>query len=117
MRIRDPGWRQFGSGIRDLGWNKVGSGIRDKHPGSATLEEKIMFSLVLSGKEDLHAQLIHEQRVIKIKNHRRGKFRSHHHHAELLHLDISGSEEVTDAALCIFLAVFHNILHLNIGET
>jgi hypothetical protein len=30
MRIRDPGWRQFGSGIRDLGWKKVGSGIR--HP-------------------------------------------------------------------------------------
>jgi hypothetical protein len=42
MRIRDPGWRQFGSGIetvriRDSGWEKVGSGIRDKHPGSATL--------------------------------------------------------------------------------
>jgi hypothetical protein len=33
MRIRDPGWRQFGSGIRD-GKN---SRIRDKHPGSATL--------------------------------------------------------------------------------
>jgi hypothetical protein len=38
MRIRDPGWRQFGSGIRDPGWKKVGSGIRDKHPGSATLD-------------------------------------------------------------------------------
>jgi hypothetical protein len=42
MRIRDPGWRQFGSGmeksqIRDPGWKKVGSGIRDKHPGFATL--------------------------------------------------------------------------------
>jgi hypothetical protein len=37
MRIQDPGWRQFGSGIRDPGWKKVGSGIRDKHPGSATL--------------------------------------------------------------------------------
>ncbi len=34
MRIRDPGWRQFGSGIRD--GKKVRSGIRDKHPGSAT---------------------------------------------------------------------------------
>ena len=33
MRIRDPGWRQFGSGME-----KVGSGIRDKHPGSATLD-------------------------------------------------------------------------------
>jgi hypothetical protein len=37
MRIRDPGWRQFGSGMRDPGWKKVGSGIMDKHPGSATL--------------------------------------------------------------------------------
>jgi hypothetical protein len=35
MRIRHPGWRQFGSGIRD--GKKVRSGIRDKHPGSATL--------------------------------------------------------------------------------
>jgi hypothetical protein len=32
MRIRDPGWRQFRSGMEN-----VGSGIRDKHPGSATL--------------------------------------------------------------------------------
>jgi hypothetical protein len=43
IRIRDPGCRQFGSGmetvrILDPGWKKVGSGIRDKHPGSATLE-------------------------------------------------------------------------------
>ncbi len=42
MRIQDPGWIQFGSGmetvrIRNPGWKKVGSGIRDKHPGSATL--------------------------------------------------------------------------------
>jgi len=36
MRIRDPGWRQFGSGIRDPGWKKVGS-------GSATLEERERF--------------------------------------------------------------------------
>jgi hypothetical protein len=35
MRIRDPGWKKFGTGIR--GWKKVGSGIRDKRPGSATL--------------------------------------------------------------------------------
>jgi hypothetical protein len=41
MRIQDPGWKQFGSGmeksrIRDP---DLGSGIRirDKHPGSATL--------------------------------------------------------------------------------
>jgi hypothetical protein len=32
MRIRDPGWRQFGSGIRDPGWKKVGSGINIPHP-------------------------------------------------------------------------------------
>jgi hypothetical protein len=31
MRIRDPGWRQFGSGMEK-------SRIRDKHPGSATLQ-------------------------------------------------------------------------------
>jgi hypothetical protein len=44
MRIRDPGWKQFGSGIQDgnnldPGWKKVGSGIRirHKHPESATL--------------------------------------------------------------------------------
>jgi hypothetical protein len=30
MRIRDPGWRQFGSEMQK-------SRIRDKHPGSATL--------------------------------------------------------------------------------
>jgi hypothetical protein len=42
MRIRDPGWRQFGSGIRDGKKSDPGSGmeksrIRDKHPVSATL--------------------------------------------------------------------------------
>jgi hypothetical protein len=30
-RIRDPGWRQLGSGMEK-------SRIRDKHPGSATLQ-------------------------------------------------------------------------------
>jgi hypothetical protein len=45
MRIRDPGWRQFGSGIRD--WKKVGYGIRDKYPGSATLTYRILSSLVV----------------------------------------------------------------------
>ncbi len=34
MRVRDPGWKKFGSGIE-----KFGSGIRDKHPGSATVDE------------------------------------------------------------------------------
>ncbi len=33
MRIRDPGWRQFGSEIRDGKMSDPGSGIRDKHPG------------------------------------------------------------------------------------
>ncbi len=32
MRIRDLGWKKFGSGME-----KYGSGIRDKHPRSATL--------------------------------------------------------------------------------
>jgi hypothetical protein len=54
MRIRDPGWKKFGSGIEQIriregknsdprsGMEKFGSvpfgsGIRDKYPGSATL--------------------------------------------------------------------------------
>ncbi len=44
MRIRDPGWRQFGSGIRDGKKSDPGSGIRDKHPGSATLVAGELFS-------------------------------------------------------------------------
>ena len=48
IRIRDPGLKQFGSGIQDEnnsgpGWKKVGSGIRIRHklPGSATLLTKL----------------------------------------------------------------------------
>jgi hypothetical protein len=41
IRIRDPGWRQFGSGIRDGKKSDLGSGIRDKHPGSATLDNSV----------------------------------------------------------------------------
>ncbi len=37
MGIRDGEIR-----IRDPGWKKFGSGIRDKHPGSATLSEGIL---------------------------------------------------------------------------
>jgi hypothetical protein len=42
VRIRDPGWRQFGSGMKDGDSSDPGCGmekcrIRDKHPGSATL--------------------------------------------------------------------------------
>jgi hypothetical protein len=44
LRIRDPGWRQFGSGIRD--GKKSDPGIRDKHPGSATLICLAPFSLL-----------------------------------------------------------------------
>jgi hypothetical protein len=39
MRIRDPGWKESGSGIRDV--KNFGSGIRDNHPGSATLVKAI----------------------------------------------------------------------------
>jgi hypothetical protein len=46
MRIRDPGWRQFGSGIRDGKKSDLGSGIRDKHPGSATLRVNIEINRV-----------------------------------------------------------------------
>ncbi len=35
LRIRDPGWRQFGSGIRD------------KHPGSATLSQTHIFDTII----------------------------------------------------------------------
>ncbi len=45
MRIRDPGWKKFGSGIRDAGWKKVGSGIRDKHLGFATLKDTFFYIL------------------------------------------------------------------------
>jgi hypothetical protein len=38
MGIRDPGWKQFGSGIRDGKKSDPGSGIWDKHPGSAKLD-------------------------------------------------------------------------------
>jgi hypothetical protein len=41
MRIRDPGWRQFGSGIRDGKKSDLGSGINI--PGSATLLFNINF--------------------------------------------------------------------------
>jgi hypothetical protein len=33
----DPGFGIENIRIRDPGWKKFGSGIRDKHPGSATL--------------------------------------------------------------------------------
>jgi len=36
MRIPDPGWKKFGSGME-----KFGSGNRDKHPGSATLGSRV----------------------------------------------------------------------------
>lgn len=63
------------------------------------------------GKADLHSQLVHEPRVIKIKNHRRQLWRTAH----LLRVDISGNDDITDTALGIFLAVFHKIVYLNIG--
>ncbi len=45
MRIRDPEWRQVGSGIRDGKKSDPGSGIRDKHPGSATLVYVVLIAL------------------------------------------------------------------------
>ena len=64
------------------------------------------------GKEDLHSQLSHEQRVIKIKNHRRNLWRPGH----LLSLDISGNDDITDTSIGVFVAVFHKIVYLNIGN-
>ncbi len=37
MRIQDPGSGMETIRIRDPAWKNVGSGFRDKHPGSATL--------------------------------------------------------------------------------
>ncbi len=47
LRIRDPGWRQFGSGMGK-------SRIRDKHPGSATL----WFYFKLHGLKFLESSLL-----------------------------------------------------------
>ena len=44
MRIRNPGWRQFGSGIPDGKKSDPGTGIGDKHPGSAKLKISKMLS-------------------------------------------------------------------------
>jgi hypothetical protein len=40
MRIRDPGWRQFGSGIRDGKKSDPGSGINIPDPQHCNKEEK-----------------------------------------------------------------------------
>jgi hypothetical protein len=45
MRIWDPGWKKFGSGME-----KDGSGIRSKHPGFATLQETNI-QLIAKGKK------------------------------------------------------------------
>jgi hypothetical protein len=38
MRIRDPGWKKFGSGMEKIGSGMGKIKIRDKHLGSATLQ-------------------------------------------------------------------------------
>ncbi len=40
MRIRDPGWKKFGSGMEKIR-------IRDKHPGYATLYRPVLLVVVL----------------------------------------------------------------------
>jgi hypothetical protein len=52
MRIRDPGWKQFGSGIRDGRKSASGSGIRDERPGSYFLEHRNHFLLFLGSVAD-----------------------------------------------------------------
>ncbi len=37
MRIRDPGWKKFGTGIRNGKISEIKIWIREKHLGSATL--------------------------------------------------------------------------------
>jgi hypothetical protein len=52
MRIRYPGWKEFGSGIR-YGKGDPGSG-RNIHPGSATLVvDNLCISLCLPLQNDL----------------------------------------------------------------
>jgi hypothetical protein len=41
MRIRDPGWRQFGSGIRDAKKSDPGFGINIPDPPHCTKVDKI----------------------------------------------------------------------------
>jgi hypothetical protein len=45
MKIRDPKWRQFGSGMEKSRIRDPGYGIRDKHPGSATLVYVVLIAL------------------------------------------------------------------------
>ncbi len=45
MRIRDPGWRLFGSGMEK-------SRIRDKHPGSATLVMTYGFTCIVPSRSE-----------------------------------------------------------------
>jgi hypothetical protein len=40
IRVRDPGWKKFGSGMQKIR-------IRDKHPGSATLDSFIIAGVPL----------------------------------------------------------------------
>jgi hypothetical protein len=46
MRIRDPGWRQFGSGIRDGKKSDPGSGINIPDPQHCSV-----YSVVFSDEE------------------------------------------------------------------
>ncbi len=64
MRIRDPGWRQFGSGIRDGKRSDRGSGIQDKHPGSATLAE----CLKNQSCQKVHHFFLQIGRIISLNN-------------------------------------------------
>jgi hypothetical protein len=56
MRIRDPGWRQFGSGMEK-------SRIRYKHPGSATLLNRSTVEIINYGIFSSHWVRIHIPRT------------------------------------------------------
>jgi hypothetical protein len=60
VRIRDPGWKKFRSGIQngknlDPGWKKFGFGIRDVYPGSATLHHT--YSIPVSADQNQFIQM------------------------------------------------------------
>ncbi len=62
MRIRDPGWRQFGSGME-----KSRIRDRDKHPGSATLEKtqlEDVKSLVVCVVGTLHVYILTVEKTL-----------------------------------------------------
>ncbi len=56
MRIRDPGWRQFGSGIRDGKKSDPGSGINIPDPQHCRIDLFIFFCPFWLSRIQIHRQ-------------------------------------------------------------